>query len=160
MSGGCLFITCCVMTSVTHHLPFLGRVIDQPVFQHVNKMIPTCSTSCKILSRLSSMAMTSSAPNTGRGATGVFFFFFFFCLCACVCFDAGATSYGVFMKWRHTPFKGMSSLCLYEVTKCTVATRQEAYSNCNCGKDCQPFESRVGVERATSYSIFIPRHVS
>lgn len=92
VSGGCLFITCCVMTSVTHHLPFLGRVIDQPVFQHVNKMIPTCSTSCKILSRLSSMAMTSSAPNTGRGATGVFFFFLLLLLPLCM---------RVFWCWCH-----------------------------------------------------------
>lgn len=144
---GFLFITCCAMTSATHHLPFLERVIDPPVSQHVNKIIPTCGTSCKILSWLSSMAMTSSAPNTG-GATELIFFSH---LCECVCFDlcAGATSYGVFMKWCHTPLKGMPSLCLYEVTKCTVATRQQAYGNCNCGKDCQLFESRVRVKQAT-----------
>lgn len=146
-----MFITCCVMTSATHHLPFLERVIDQPVFQHVNKIIPTRSTSCKIPSWLSSAAMTSSAPNRGRGAIGLIF--------SCVCaFDlgAGATSYGVFRKWRHTPFKGMSSLSLHEVTKCTVAMRHGAYSNCNCGKDCQPSESRVRVKQAASYGIFIP----
>lgn len=77
---GCLFITCCVMTSATHHLPFLERVIDQPVFQHVNKIIPTRSTSCKIPSWLSSTAVTSSAPNRGRGAVGLIFS----CMCACV----------------------------------------------------------------------------
>lgn len=143
------------MTSATHHLPFLERVIDQPVFQHLNKIIPTHSTSCKIPSWLSSMVMTSSASNRGNWVN-------FFCVCACVCFDLGAdaTSYRVFMKWRRTPYKSMSSLLLYEVTKCTVAMTNEAYGNCNCGKNFQTSESRVRVKQATSYSIFIPRHVS
>lgn len=154
----CLFITCCVLTSATQHLPLLERVIDQTVFQHVNKIIPSHSISCKIPPRLSSMRMTSSAPNRGRGALGLISFRF---LCMRV-FDliVGATSFRVVMKWRHTPFKSMSSLSLYEVTKYTVATRHGVYSNCNCGKDCQPSESRVRVKQATSYGIFNPRHVS
>lgn len=143
---GCLFITCCVMTSATHHLPFLKRVIDQPVFQHVNKIIPTLSTSCLSISA----AMTSSALNRSRGAIGLI-------LCVCV-FDLTVMQVPT-LKWRHTPFKNMPSFPLYEVTKCTVATRHEGYSNCNCGKRCQPPESRVRVKEATSYSIFIPRHV-
>lgn len=62
------------MTSATHHLPFLERVIDQPVFQHVNKILPSRSTSCKIPSWPSLMAVTSSAPNRGIQAIGLIFF--------------------------------------------------------------------------------------
>ena len=91
---GCLFITCCVMTSATHHLPFLERVIDQPVFQYVSKIIPSRGTSRKVPSWPSSTALTFFCPKYGQKWNWVTYFFDVW---ACVCFDPGATSYEVFL---------------------------------------------------------------